>query len=59
MFDKKIIGSTSIRYYYPDFPREPKDIDYLVKDKSKYKNSKDIEYMENPVLLSYFDNGVN
>lgn len=59
MFEKKIIGSTSIRYYYPDFPREPKDIDYLVEDKSKYKNSKGIEYMENPVLLSEFDNGIN
>lgn len=59
MFEKKIIGSTSIRYYYPDFPRDPKDIDYLVEDKSKYKNSKGIEYMENPVLLSEFDNGIN
>ena len=27
-----IIRSTAIKHYYPDFPREPKDIDITVLD---------------------------
>ena len=25
-----LIGSSAIKYHYPDFPRVPKDIDYVV-----------------------------
>lgn len=54
-----IIGSTAIKYWFPSFPREPKDIDYLVVDKSLYTNipGKE-EYMENPHILKseYFEN---
>lgn len=24
-----VIGSTAIKYWFPDFPREPKDIDII------------------------------
>lgn len=27
---KVIIGSSSIKHYFPDFKREPKDLDYVV-----------------------------
>ena len=30
-----IIGSTAIKHYYPDFPREPKDIDIVVLEKKE------------------------
>jgi hypothetical protein len=45
-----IIGSTAIKHWYPDFKREPKDVDYAVNDKIGYKSQHDIEYLENPIL---------
>jgi len=50
-----IIGSTAIKNYYPDFPREPKDIDIVVFDKQKREGV--IEFLENPVILKYQDSG--
>jgi hypothetical protein len=50
-----IIGSTAIKHYYPDFPREPKDIDIVVLEKQKREG--DTEYLENPVILKYQENG--
>lgn len=50
-----IIGSTAIKFYFPDFPREPKDIDYLVSDKNMWDNIQGKEeYHENDVLWNYF-----
>lgn len=49
-----LIGSSAIKYYYPDFPREPKDKDYAVNDKS-LKSTKEVEYLYNPVLLEFLD----
>ena len=47
-----VIGSTAIRYWFPDFNREPKDIDYAVRE---YKQSnRKVEYLINPVLIEYF-----
>ncbi len=46
-----LIGSTAIKINYPDFPREPKDVDYIVKDASKFAKKKDTEFLENPILL--------
>lgn len=43
-----LIGSTRLKELCPDFPREPKDIDYIVEDRTFYKSSKDIEYLDNP-----------
>ena len=50
-----IIGSTTIKHYYPDFPREPKDIDVAVFEKRKRDGI--IEYLENPIILKYQSNG--
>ena len=50
-----IIGSTALRYWYPEFPRDPSDIDTVVEDLSGKKNSKGLEYHLNPVILSYED----
>jgi len=46
-----VIGSTAIKHWFPDFNREPKDIDYVVRE---YKQStREVEYLVNPVLLDY------
>lgn len=50
-----IIGSTAIKYYYPDFPREPKDIDIVVLEKQKREG--ETEYLENPVIFKYQKEG--
>lgn len=41
-----IFGSTAIKYWYPDFPREPEDIDVLV-DKP---NNKEFYYHESEII---------
>lgn len=54
-----LIGSTAIKAHYPDFHREPKDIDWAVMDSSEHAKSKGVEYLENPVLFKHgfaFDN---
>lgn len=49
--NKIIIGSSAIKYWFPNFKRLPKDLDYIVKDSKKYKNSKGIEYLSNPIFF--------
>lgn len=54
--DKIIIGSTAIKKVYPDFKREPKDIDYAVRQKTMgyVNNDGDIlDFMCIPVLFNY------
>lgn len=51
--NKIIIGSTAMRFHFPDFNREPKDLDYAVQDSTQYKSSRETEYLENPVLFNY------
>ena len=56
-----IIGSTAIKHFYPDFPREPKDLDFVIfedekiptLDKSLNLNNLKIEFLVNDVLLDY------
>lgn len=50
-----LIGSKAIKHWFPDFPRVPKDSDYLVLDKSRWNNipGKE-EYYENDII--YFKN---
>ena len=50
-----IIGSTAIKHYYPDFPREPKDIDVAVLEKQKRDG--ETEYLQNPIILKYQKDG--
>lgn len=47
--NKLLIGSTAIKYWFPDFPREPKDRDYAVQVGEK--STKEVEYLYNPVLF--------
>lgn len=44
-----IIGSTAIKHYFPDFPREPKDIDYVVNAPIK-ERVEGYEFLVNTVL---------
>jgi len=44
-----LIGSSAIRHWFPDFPRDPKDLDYIGKGTSR----PGIEYLTNPVLDGY------
>lgn len=55
--NKLIIGSTAIKHYFTDFPRNPKDLDYVVENKAKFKRQEGIEYLENPVILKYQKEG--
>jgi len=50
-----IIGSTAIKFWFPDFPREPKDID-IIKDMyiKEYSSHLKIEWLENLVLKNWF-----
>lgn len=50
-----IIGSTAIKHYYPDFPREPKDVDIVVLEKQKRDG--ETEYLQNPIILKYQNSG--
>jgi len=47
-----LIGSSAIKYWYPDFPREPKDIDFIVTEKEKQTIEKghNVEFLENPIF---------
>jgi len=46
-----LIGSTAIKYHFPDFPRDPKDTDYAVDIKEWSKSStKSTEYLLNPII---------
>ena len=51
-----IIGSTAIKNFFPDFPRNPKDLDYVV-DNEDNKNSDNTEYLYNPIILKYQKDG--
>ena len=50
-----IIGSTAIKYWYPDFRREPKDLDII---KGMYaddlRTTGKMEWLENPILRNHF-----
>lgn len=48
-----LIGSTAIKYWYPDFPREPKDKDYIVGNKKGLRSSLTREYLVNNVLKNF------
>lgn len=48
-----VIGSTAIKHWYPDFPRKPKDLDYLVIDKTRWERKSGVEYLENPAIWRY------
>lgn len=51
-----VIGSTAIKHYYTDFPREPNDID-IVTCSGKNRRENNIEYLVNPIILKYQKKG--
>ena len=54
-----IIGSQALKYWYPNLPREPKDLDVILHDGETEKSLKlvlnysKIEFLENPILLKW------
>lgn len=49
-----LIGSAAIRFWYPDFPREPKDTDYLLNRPVPYSDpEKRVEFHDIPPLRRY------
>lgn len=60
-----LIGSKAIKHWFPDFPREPKDTDYIVHEYKKYdefpeinqpKDGTKIEYLKNKVISDLYKN---
>ncbi len=47
-----LIGSNAIKHWYPDFPREPKDIDFIVTEHEKayIKKGENVEFLTNPIF---------
>ena len=46
-----LIGSSAIKHWYPDFKREPKDLDYIVgEDEILPPKGQNVEYLLNPIL---------
>ena len=39
-----IIGSTAIKNFFPDFPRNPKDLDYVVYTEDKKNSDTELQY---------------
>lgn len=52
-----LIGSKAIKEHYPDFPREPKDTDYIIRDNKEilYKRN-DVEFLKNPIISNLYKN---
>jgi len=48
-----LVGSKAIKHWFPDFPREPKDVDYAVLKQDLKSNHKGIEYLYNPILINH------
>jgi hypothetical protein len=52
-----LIGSMAIRESFPDFPRQPKDIDFAISEDKGRRENTNIEYLYNPVIFKYQDYG--
>jgi hypothetical protein len=50
-----LIGSSAIKHWFPDFPREPKDKDYIRQGEHE-KSTQDVEYHTNLILANYHSN---
>lgn len=51
---KIIIGSTAIKHWFPDFPREPKDLDIIVNVPSMWTKEVGVEYLENDIIYMMY-----
>lgn len=47
-----LIGSKAIKHWFPDFPREPKDTDYVINEYEHFDviKTEGVEYLKNKVL---------
>lgn len=54
MKNKLIIGSVAMKYWFPDFPRTPKDLDYMSPE--HHINNKEVEYLWEPEFQYFLDN---
>lgn len=58
-----IIGSSAIKYWYPDFNREPKDLDIIANPSENISwltnDGVKIERLENPILLDRHQMAIN
>jgi hypothetical protein len=50
--DKVLIGSKALQHWFPDFNRQPKDIDFAVPVKN-IKRVNETEYLYNPIIVDY------
>lgn len=51
-----LIGSTAIKQHYPDFPREPKDKDYIIYEHQNFQwnSNRETEYLHNKVISDLY-----
>lgn len=47
-----IIGSTALKFHFPDFPREPKDLDVI--GSTNLDTDLKVEILKNPILEAYY-----
>jgi hypothetical protein len=48
-----LIGSSAVKYWYPDFKREPKDLDFIVNEKEVLPpKGQNVEYLSNPIFAN-------
>lgn len=52
-----LIGSAAIKHWFKDFPREPKDTDYVVLKDKHYQSSPGIEYLNNKIIRDLYLEG--
>jgi len=45
-----LAGSTAVKYWYPDFNKEPQDTDFFVADKLPRQKQQGVEFLYNPVV---------
>lgn len=53
-----IIGSVAMKHWFPEFNREPKDIDVILGQHQKWDTDGEyrLEILQNPILLEYYNN---
>lgn len=50
---KILIGSSAIKHWFPDFTRDPKDIDYIELGRRSVSSKEGVEILPNPVLENF------
>lgn len=53
-----LIGSKAIRYYFPSFPREPKDTDYIIYEYQKFDEFSEVNQPSDGTRIEYLKNKV-